>query len=286
MEGTYRLNLILHGMLGIVKPPNSSGWDIYVPIPDNDAHHHPEKSGDDKTCDDMPPHVARWGIPEGDDPTLKGLEPINNENFVLAFNNPHPANPPIDFDPAEALVLQGLIPQPAAIWSRISIPPPTIVRKYRGIETSAGMNQDPNTRPHLLGQPRVFYEVAVFSYLCISGKIFLIGDCGSVKEIIRHKGSANFGIYYQSLTEPKTQHGTEPFNNMFRVEMSGGGTAAIDVGSLTDNAPSSMIDADGPPSVLSTATRLQSNYLLSLSELQLLKTHLDPTSCGHVVVQL
>lgn len=279
MDSPSRLNLIFHGMLGLVKPQNGAGWDIYVPVPE--AH----PSGDD-----MPIHVALWGAPKTGTSPLDGLTPIANENFVLTFTGSNPPNPPCDFDAAEALVLKDLIPQPAAVWSRISVPPPALIRKFCGIETFPGPTPDPNTKPHLVAQPRVYYEITVFSYSRVTGKIELKGDKGTLTEIVAENGVANWNIYYQTPHDPKMRHKTTPFDNMFRA-----GTAPIDVGSLTSDAPTSTKQADSPPAYLAPGTKLEWNDLLSLSELNkqtptpgkfFPRTHLDPTSCGAITVQL
>jgi hypothetical protein len=273
----YRFNLILHGMLGVIKS-ETGGWDIHVPVPDPDV-------------EGIPVHRAMWGLPELEGEELRGLQAVPHEDFRLSpFDCEAPVGSPCEFDPTEALVLKNLISQPDFRHSLISVPAPTLIKKFRSIETKPGARPDPITvRYALVAQPRCAYEVLVLSYLGVWSSLSFKGNKGTVQPIDTQNGSAaNFNIYYQTF-EPQCSTGddTVAFDRMFKVRI-GSDSRPIEVGGLSTQAPSSDIAGDGPPSSLQFGTGLRTDFLRSLSELSLrTEVHAlcsgDPTSCRAVI---
>lgn len=247
-----RFNLIFHGMLGIVRSP-SGGWDVYVPIPQN--------------CSSGVKHVAKWGLPKEDGTGLDGLEDVPNENFTWDFRCDPPISGPCEFDPTQMIVLRYLVPQLDKVWSKISVPAPTLIRIYRGVETTPGPDPDPHTLQALVAQPRLNYEVVVFSYLNVQGDPPFTGSKRTVKKLRTFDETFNdFGIYYQALEQGVIQHGTAPFDNMFNVRLDSV-DYPIQVGTLTSDAPTSTVPADGPPAPVATDSGIKGLYMWSLSEL-------------------
>ena len=307
MHTPLRFNLIMHGLLGILKPLGRLGWDIYVPVPDECAHGAGMHGSHE-------PHFALWGTPVFDlSNPLRGLDPIPNENFIIDMHYQHSFREPCEFDANECIVLNGLIPQPPFIWSKISVPLPTVIRKYRAIESTPNPTPDPTTAGALALQPRLVHQVVVFSYLDVHGPIAVIGDGSTAMrdlqpyEASRH--ALNFGIYYQPKSKIETPHRTIPFDQMFKVR-SNGIAVPIQVGSLTSQGPSTSMGVDGPPGVFAKDTGLHPKDLASLYELStaqsislenanagiegmaaerivlkmtsdsVILSHTDPTSCG------
>jgi len=259
-----RFNLIFHGMVGIIRSKSTAGWDVYVPIPQN--------------CAMGINHVAKWGLPTQDGTGLDGLEDIPHQDFIMDFKCSPAVGSPCEFDPTQMIALRNLQPQTNMIWSKISVPAPSLIRTYRGLETSPGPNPDPHTLAALVAMPRLYYEIVVFSYLNVEGDITPIGAKKTVRPLkAADEAFTNLGIYYQALEQGPVQHDTTPFDNMFKVR-EGDTDYPIHVGTLTTQAPTSSVPADGPPAPLATDTGLQGMYLWSLSELntrQLIQSNAD-----------
>jgi hypothetical protein len=266
-----RVNLIFHGLVAFFD----AGPDHYnALIPETSCTHDarygdPLDSKGPKLADDLRQFHHDPQFPAPSLYQIEGVLPANSTRICAP-------------NPADAIVLTGLVADESKIRIKIRVPKPEIIRHYRGTETH-GLDitgGDAATQGCLAQIPVVVHEVTVFSYFAFY-EPSLVGpdDYFRIPKRSLSRGDFwNLCIYAQPLdTDNCSSDDSQALNQMFVIKSVGRNPStdvSLDIGS-----------DDGPPLRISDRVGLQCVELLALSELNAPNNDCDCTKSNEVGVE-